>query len=382
MADFLFAFSSVALAYTYLGYPALIWVLARLFPRSVSRGADQPRVVVVIVVHNEASRILRKLESCCALNYPSDKFRILVVSDGSDDATNETVAAFPDPRVSLLAFSRRRGKAACLNDAVASCGEDIIVLTDARQRLDAGALSCLVENFADSRVGAVSGDLIFDADGLTQFGDGVDTYWRYEKFIRKQESRLHSTVGVTGALYALRREAFRAIPENTILDDVLIPMNAAMSGLRVVFETGAKAYDRPSSDAQQEKRRKVRTLAGNVQLLASNGRFLVPGRNPLFFQLVSHKVLRLLAPFFMLTLAVTNIQLARKDALYTLALIGQMLAYGAAGAGIAVPSSGRWKAVRVASAFLLLNWFAVLGILEFLSNPRPQLWPSGGSARD
>ncbi len=145
------------LAYTYVGYPSLIWVLAQCFPRAVHRGAYEPRVAVIIVAHNEAVRIVRKLDTCIALDYPKEKLRILVASDGSDDETNERVIAYADRGVTLLAFPARRGKAACLNDAVASCNDEIVLLTDARQRLDAYAIRYLIENFADPSVGAASG---------------------------------------------------------------------------------------------------------------------------------------------------------------------------------------------------------------------------------
>jgi len=351
-------------------------MLARFVPRAVQRGAYQPRVAVIIVAYNEAARIGRKLETCFALDYPKEKLRILVVSDGSDDGTNEIVAACATRGVTLLAFPTRRGKAACLNDALTSCNDEIIVLTDARQRFDTNAIRYLVENFADPAVGAVSGELVFETDGITEFGEGVDAYWRYEKFIRQQESRFHSAVGVTGALYALRRECFREIPANTILDDVVIPMNVVMAGRRVVFENRARAYDRPSRDQWQEKLRKVRTIAGNYQMIIAHPAFFVPLHNPIFIQLVSHKVLRLIAPLFMVLLLITNAILAPRAILYQCLLAGQLLGYALAVAGILWSSANRWKVVKLAAVFLMLNWFAVLGLVELLRNRNAHLWRS------
>jgi len=362
------------LAYTYVGYPALIWVLARCFPRAVHRGAYEPRVAVIIVSHNEAVRIVQKLDTCIALDYPKEKLRILVASDGSDDETNEMVIAYADRGVTLLAFSVRRGKAACLNDAVASCNDEIVLLTDARQRLDAYAIRYLIENFADPFVGAASGELVFETDGMTEFGEAVDAYWRYEKFIRQQESRFHSVVGVTGALYALRRECFREIPADTILDDVVIPMNVVMAGKRVVFENRARAFDMPSRDHRQEKLRKVRTIAGNYQLIVAHPEFFVPLRNSIFVQLVSHKVLRLVSPFCMALLLITNVVLAPRALFYQSLLAAQLLAYALPAIGVLWPSARRWKVVKLTTAFLMLNWFAVLGVVEFLRNRNSHLW--------
>jgi len=376
IVEVVFTVGLALLAYTYLGYPALIWAFAQLFPRTVHRGACQPRVTVIIVAHNEAARIGRKLETCLALDYPKEKLRILVASDGSDDGTNERVASYAARGVALLAFPVRRGKASCLNDAVANCDEEVIVLTDARQRLDAYAVRRLAENFADPSVGAVSGELVFEADGITEFGEGVDAYWRYEKFIRRQESRWHSVVGVTGALYALRRECFRQIPEDTILDDVVIPMNVIMEGRRVIFESRAIAYDLPSDDPRQEKLRKVRTIAGNYQLISSHLPFFVPWRNPIFFQLVSHKLLRLVAPFGMAVVLITNVMLAGRAVPYQGLLAAQLLAYALPGIGCVWPYSRKWKPVKLATAFVLLNWFAVLGLVEFLRNRNVHVWGS------
>ncbi len=379
MAEIALGAALAGLAYTFFGYPALIWLLARLFPRPVLRRACEPRVALIVVAHNEAARIGRKLESCMALDYPRDRLRILVASDGSSDGTAAIVAAYAGRGVDLLAFPARRGKAACLNDAVARCDEEILVFTDARQRLEPRAVRCLAESFADPAVGAASGELVFETEGITEFGEGVDAYWRYEKFIRQQESLFRSTVGVTGALYALRRECFREIPPSTILDDVLIPMNAVMAGRRVVFDSRAIAYDLPARDRLQEKLRKVRTIAGNYQLVAAHPAFLSPLRNPLWFQLVSHKLLRLASPLFMLVALVANLAVAPGSPSCQLLLAAQLACYALPVAGAASPAARRWRVVKLATAFLALNWFAVLGLLEFLRNRNAHLWGSNNA---
>jgi len=378
MAEAAFFAALAILAYAYFGYPLLIWLVARIRPQAVRRAACEPRVAVVIVAHNEVARIGLKLDTCLALDYPEDRLRIVVASDGSDDGTNAIVAEYASRGVRLLAFPVRRGKAACLNDAIASCTEEIVVLTDARQRLDAQAVRRLVENFADPAVGAASGELVFETDGITGFGEGVDAYWRYEKFIRQQEGLFASTVGVTGALYALRRECFREIPASTILDDVVIPMNVVMSGRRVVFDARALAYDLPSRDHRQERQRKVRTIAGNYQLLAAHPALLSPLRNPIWFQLVSHKMLRLAGPLCLLVALAANAALAPGSGFYQSLLAAQLACYALPALGRAWPLAGRWRLVKLATAFLALNWFALLGLLEFLRNRNAHLW---GAAR-
>lgn len=374
MTELVFLGSIGLLSYTFIGYPSLIWAFAQLFPNAIRVGACRPDVVVIVVAYNEARRIVTKLETCLALDYPKEMLRILVVSDGSNDGTNDLVMAYADRGIGLLAFPERRGKAACLNDAVASCNETIIVFTDARQRLAVDAVQKLVENFSDPKVGAASGELVFETDGMTGFGEGVDAYWRYEKFIRQQESRVHSVIGVTGALYALRRECFREISTDTILDDLVIPMNVVMAGRRVVFESRARAFDLPAHDHREEKRRKTRTLAGNYQLIFSHPCFFVPLRNPVLLQLVSHKVLRLVAPFCMLLLLVTNVALLPLGWPYRGLFFAQLLGYALPVIGELSPHVRRFRIVKLATAFLLLNWFAVLGLVEFLRNRNAHLW--------
>jgi poly-beta-1,6-N-acetyl-D-glucosamine synthase len=368
------------LAYTFVGYPLLIAARARFAPRPVRRvalkAADAPAVAVVVVAYNEAQRIEAKIATLRAQDYPRDRLRIVIATDGSTDGTPEIVAraARHDVGITLLAMPTRRGKAACLNDAVAACSEAIIVFNDARQMLNREAVRSLVENFADNSVGAVSGELVFSLDGATAFGGGVDAYWRYETFIRRNEALAHSVPGATGALYALRRSAFKPIPTGTILDDVAIPMHAALAGLRVVFEGRAQAFDKPADSPQQERLRKVRTLAGNYQLIAQMPALLSPRRNPIWLAFVSHKLLRLIAPFAMMAMFAASAVLALQSPAHAAFFVAQTLFYTAALAVPRWPALGRLKLARIASAFVMLNWFAVLGLMQFALRREGHLW--------
>jgi len=376
MVQFLFWFSLALLAYTFAGYPLCIAVWARLRPCPVRRAPIEPSVAIIVVVHNEEARIVRKLETCLAQNYPADRLRVIVASDGSTDGTHDLVSSHAHRNVTLLPFGTRRGKAACLNDAVATCSEEVLVMTDARQMLNPDAVRCLVENLADPAIGAVSGELMLVRDDMTPFGEGVDAYWRYEKFIRQREGLVHSAPGVTGALYAIRRACFWPIPGHTILDDVAIPMQAVRAGYRVVFDTRAHAYDQASKSPAQERLRKVRTLAGNYQLMAMKPWLLVPFLNPIFVQFVSHKVLRLVAPFAMVALLLATAALAIGHAAYALFFALQAGAYALPLIGRMVPAVAAMRATKLASAFVLLNGYAALGLLQFLSNRDGHLWQS------
>ncbi|HSN19617.1 MAG TPA: glycosyltransferase family 2 protein [Usitatibacter sp.] len=374
IASVLFLASLALVAYAFAGYPLLAAIRARIAPRPVRRAPFRPNVAIVIVAHNAAPVLARKIESCLAQDYPPERLRVLVASDGSDDATCATVMRFPPDRVQLLAFPHRRGKAACLNDAVAACAEDYLVLTDARQVLEPSAVERLLANFADEDVGAASGELVFEREGMTDVGAGLDAYWRYEKWLRRCESAIHSTVGVTGALYAIRRGCFRPIPAGTILDDVLVPMNVVAQGRRVVFEDGAIAWDRPSTDLAQERTRKVRTLAGNFQLLRLRPALLLPWSHPIALQFVSHKTARLAAPFALALAFAANLWLLNEGPFWQAMLGAQVAGYGCAWIGAMWPRTRRFAPVRLAATFASLNWYVVLGLVEYLTNPGAHLW--------
>jgi len=293
--------------YTYAGYPALIWVLSRFRPPPFTGpGAQPPRwpsVCIVVAVHNEERRIADKIRNMRELDYPADRLRLVIVSDGSTDATDGIVAASGAAR--LLSYQPRRGKAYAINRAVQQCDGEVIVFSDARQSLPGDALKHLVAALDQPGVGVASGELVH-IDARTHQAARIGAYWRYEKLIRKAESRWWSTVGATGALYAIRRRDFRPIPDDTILDDFEIPMAIVRGGQRAVLESRAVMFDELQPDASGEGRRKLRTLSGNYQTFARNPWLFSPLHNPVWFQFVSHKAMRLVVPYALLCLFIAS----------------------------------------------------------------------------
>lgn len=361
------------LLHVFVGYPAWMWLLARVQPLPVQKRTITPTVTVVIAVHDGGMHIRAKLKNLCALDYPGENIDIIVACDGCHDDTSVLSRHCGDSRVRVLDFTERRGKAACLNDAIAIARGEVLLLTDVRQKLSPTALRELVANLADPTVGAVSGELHLE-DVSTGFAQGVDAYWRYEKLIRLSESRSGSTVGVSGALYAMRRELFEPLPPGTVLDDVLIPMRVAATGRRVVFEPRALAWDQPSRQPAEERKRKIRTLAGNYQLIQLAPWLLWPARNPLWFRFVSHKVLRLLAPWLLLLLALTTAALATRHAMYAWLLLLLLAGMALVVVERLLPVAGRWLPVRLAVAFYYLNLFAAQALIAFTRNRGLHLW--------
>lgn len=278
--------------------------------------------------------------------------------------------------VTVLPFAERRGKAAVLNAVVPELHGQIVVFADARQRFDRGTLRALVESFADRRVGAVSGELVLTAgEGTAAAGRGTAFYWRYEKFIRSTEGRADSTVGATGAIYAIRRALFEPIPDDTILDDVVIPLRIVKRGYRVLFEPRARAYDRASATARQEFARKARTSAGTFQVFARERWLWNPRRNRLWFETMSHKGLRLLLPLLHAALLVAAAAVAPRGGIYAWALAAQLLFYGIAiGGFMGRQQTRRSPLVSIPCAICLLNWATVVGFMRFVTNRQRVTW--------
>lgn len=350
-AEIVFWTSLVVVTYVYAGYPLVLVAWSRLASRPVRKGHHEPEISVVIAARNERDTLGAKIHDCLRLDYPPERLEVVISLDGSTDGTDRVVGSLVGEdagcRVRMVASEHHEGKAAALNRGVEAATGDVLVFCDARQRLEPGAVRELVASLADPAVGAVTGELLLEDGRGRQAADGVGLYWRYEKALRAMESRIHSTVGATGALYAVRRDLFTPLPAGAILDDVIVPMRAVLAGRRTVFEPRARAHDRVYPP-EVEFRRKVRTLAGNFQLVALVPDVLKPWRNPVFVQFVSHKLGRLVVPYLLVALLASNLLL--RDGIYLLFLVGQGSWYVLAGAGALVSRSARRGAVGASLA--------------------------------
>jgi len=365
--------SLALIAYTYIGYPLLVAAWARLAPRRVrANEAFEPTVSICIAAYNGERYLENKLRSLQALDYPPEKIEILVCSDGSTDGTARIVQEFTlkDPRIGLLATGERGGKPTALNILAASAHGDVLVMGDARQPLSPDALRAILPPLADPAVGCVSGNLVLSGN------TGAGMYWKYEKGIRGSEARLGSLVGVSGSLYAVRREEMPSLPSDVLLDDMFVPLSIAyLGGKSVVFAEGARVFDEACDD-EREFQRKVRTLAGNFQLVAKMPWLLLPRKNPMWLQIVSHKLLRLACPFALLALLLASVALALRTELSPLEAASwralaasQLVLYGCAVAGARAGRLG-----SLARTFAVLNAAAVAGLVRFVRGSQPVTW--------
>jgi cellulose synthase/poly-beta-1,6-N-acetylglucosamine synthase-like glycosyltransferase len=365
-----------ALVYVYIGYPFIAWLSATLRPARHVRAPVQPRVTVIVVAHNEADRIEARIENLLALVYPRDRLQIIIGSDGSSDGTVQRAQRFAGEGVTVIAYPTRRGKAAVLNELVPIASGDIVILADARQRFSSNVAQVLVSHFADPTVGAVSGELVIMTDDVaTSAAEGTGFYWKYEKFIRLQESRTRSSVGASGSIYAIRRSLFEPVAPDTVLDDVVIPMRIVRRGYAVLFEPEAKAYDRASHTARQEFVRKVRTIAGTFQLLAREKWLWNPARNPLWLETISHKALRLTIPLLHAALLIANLVLIGEGSFYQI-LMGAQVMFAAAGVTGHLFRWAPWRPLIIAVpyAMCLMSWATVVGFVRFATHRQHAAW--------
>jgi len=307
MAHILIWISLAFLLYVFVGYPLVLLAWRRLAPRPVRKRFWEPPVTILIAARNEQDRIDAKLVDCLQLDYPPDKLQVVIALDAPSDGTDRVASQYAGNIVNVMLLPQHQGKAGTLNRAAASATGDILVFADVRQHFDGRALRELVANFHDPSIGVVSGELMLLDENGREAADSVGLYWRYEKWMRAREGEIHSMMGATGCIYAIRRELYTPIPPDTILDDVAIPMSIVLRGKRAVFDGSARAYDRMSPGLELEYDRKVRTLTGNYQLLARMPALLSPLHNPVWLQFMSHKVGRLLVPHALVLLFVANL---------------------------------------------------------------------------
>ena len=306
-----FCIAMVFCAYTYLVFPLVLHMLAvradrraslsaSLTPCASAEGASGalPTVSIVIAAHNEARNLPRKIASLDQLDYPEHLLECIFISDGSTDATVSILQCACDsrPHWQLHDYAQAAGKPTALNMGVSIATGHIIVFMDARQTVAAESVRALVSRLEDADVGAVSGELVL-ADDHGREAPSVGLYWQYEKWIRENESRLFSTTGATGALYAIRRTDYQPLVHDVLLDDFDTPIALLRRGKRTVLEPRARLFDQAEADSAREFRRKVRTLAGNFQSFSRHKWLFHPRRNPVWWQFLSHKVFRLLIPY-------------------------------------------------------------------------------------
>lgn len=365
----------------------LVTLLARLRPERRTPRSALPDVALLIAAYNEERVIAEKLENSLALDYPPGRLHIAVAADGSDDATADIVRGFAGRGVRLFHRAGREGKVAALNRAMESIRQPIVVFSDANSLYERGALLELVAPFADPGVGVVAGaKRVTEEDDALSRSEGL--YWRYESFIKRQESRLGSNVGAAGEIMAMRRELFVPPPSHIINDDFYLAARVIRQGYRVHYAPGARSFERASASVRDERTRRSRVVAGRYQALRYAHQLLPFARPLVLWQMVSHKMLRPLVPFAMIGALLASLAAvawppaARGTPILRLAapwnwitLTLQAVFYGLALVGSAWRGGGWLGRLLYLPTFLVnSNLSALAGLLQFLRNRRTHLW--------
>ena len=364
--------SLIGILYTYAGYPLAMWMLAWLWPRPWKAAPINPSLSVVLAVRNGIDRLAAQIERLLSLNYSNIK-EIIIVSDGSTDGTSEELARQQSSRIKTIVLEEHGGKAVAVNAGVAAATGDVVLFVDIRPEIAVGAIQQMIANFADPKVGCVGGELILRQDGHDATSEAVGgLYWRYEQWIRNCEATFDSPVGVYGGFYAIRRALFVPMPAGLILDDMFQPLSIIRQGYRSVLDHRACVYDTWPKRVEGEFHRKVRTLAGNFQLFQL-APWILTSENRVVFQLVSHKISRLVVPYLLILLLVSTTALSRSSPIFAWFAVLQILGWSVAIVGLRFRTSVLNRIAAPVSALLVLNAAAVAGLYKFCFTHGP-LW--------
>lgn len=370
------------LAYVYVGYPLLVFLVSLVKSRPVTRGAIEPKVTVLITAFNEEGAIRTKIENTLAIEYPQDKLEILVASDGSTDNTDSIVAEFAASGVTLFRQEGRVGKTATQNNAVELASGEIILFSDATTEYEPSVLRKLLPAFADETVGCVAGRLIYVDDASTNVGTGAKSYWSYETWLKSAESRACSLIGASGCLYAVRRSAYIPMYAEACSDFLICTM-LYRQGLRSVFEPEASCVEHTNRRSQDEMRMRVRVISQTFTDLWRNRDMFNPFKSGFYaVELFSHKLLRYTVPLILAALLASSATLAPASVFFFAALAIQGTFYLMAFAGWLTERAGRHISILVIPLyFVLANLASVIAFYKFLRGERYSTWEPIRNAR-
>ncbi len=370
------------LAYVYVGYPVLVWLVSMLFPKPVRKADIEPQVTVLITAFNEEDALPRKLANTLEIDYPADKLEVLVASDGSTDGTDEIVKEWTSRGVRHIRTEGRIGKTATQNAAVEAATGEIILFSDATTMYRQDVFRTLLPFFADDSVGCVAGRLVYVDDDSTNVGEGARRYWGYETFIKSAESRACSLIGASGCLYAVRRSAYEPMYAEAC-SDFLICTSLYRNGLRSVFAPEAVCFEQTNRRADDELRMRVRIISQTFTDLWRNRDMLNPLKSGFFaIELLSHKVMRYAVPFILLGSLIASVVLAGGSTFYSMALLAHLVFYALAFAGWMFEREGkRHSLLAMPLYFALANIASVVAFYKFLRGETYARWEPIRSTR-
>ena len=374
-AEIVFWLSAAALLYTYVGYPLLVALVGGLRPRATHRGECSPVVSVIIAAYNEERDLAAKLENTLRLDYPKDLLEVIVASDASNDRTDEIARSFATGGVRLHVQPERLGKTAAQNAAVEQARGEIILFSDATSLYQPSVLRAIIPNFADPSIGCVAGRLIYVDPANSRVGHGARSYWNYETFLKRHESRAGSLIGASGCLYAVRRSAYVQLYHEAC-SDFIIATKMVEQGLRAVYEPQAVCTEETNRCPGKELEMRVRVITQTFADLWRHRAMLNPFRSGFYaVQLLSHKGMRYLVPFFLIGVLAASAWLASNSLLFLVVLLGQLACYlGAFAAWLLERVGARNRLLSLPQYFVLANLASLVACYKFLRGERYARW--------
>jgi cellulose synthase/poly-beta-1,6-N-acetylglucosamine synthase-like glycosyltransferase len=376
VATIVFIGAVVLIAYTYAGYPAVIFLLGRAIGRPVRKRDDiTPKVSIIIAAFNEERDIAAKLENTLSLDYPKNQLEIMVASDCCTDSTDDIVNSYAQHGIQLVRQPKRLGKTSAQNQAARISTGEIILFSDATTRYELDTVRKVVRGFADPAVGCVTGRVVYVDPGATAVGRGMRSYWGYESFLRQCESLCGGLIGVCGCLYAVRRRNYRPLA-NDMCSDFVIASDIHLQGLKAVYEPEAVATELTNGRGRDEFRMRVRIAEQTVSSLSRYRQILNPFRHGVFaFQMLCHKVLRYTVPAWLVVLFVSNLLVLNAGPVYRMALAAHSAFYLLALGGWVLERLGiKQGLLGVPYYFVLSNAAVVWGFIKFARGESHVVW--------
>lgn len=378
MRLFFFWCSLFLLIFSYFGYPIILILLVR-FKKTPHRKEDiEPTITLLIPAYNEEKVIQKKMENAISLDYPKDKFEVLLILDECTDRTKEIAERYVNKGLKIIEQIPRRGKTAALNLAVPQANGEIIVFTDANSIYKKDAIRMLVRNFADEKIGCVCGELKYVNKSLV--GEGEDLYWQYEKFIKIKESQLRSLFVVNGSIYAIRKKLYEPV-EETLADDFVTPMRIAKRGFGLVYELEATTLEKTAESTKEGLNQKIRIISQGVKASFAMGTTILSSGPLRIFQFLFHKFVRWLAPLFLILIVTSNLFLL-DDLFYRVIFFCQILFYLFALIGYLLQEKKfRIRIFNVPFYFCLVNLASLIALVMFLTGRIKGTWEKAETTR-
>lgn len=377
--EYLFWGSILLVVYAYIGYPLITFIISLFVNNKVKADKIEPKVSLLITAYNEEKDIENKLKNSLALEYPKDKFEIIVASDGSTDSTDSIVKSYEHNdagvRVVLHRVEGRLGKTAAQNSAVNVCNGDIVVFSDAASMYDTKAIRSLVRNYADPQVGAVSGMYNYKNENKSSVGFGTILFWELENFIKSRQTRVRTITGCCGCIYSVRKDLYTPLPPQ-IISDLVEPLTVLQKGYRIVFEPEALALEETAGVAKEEFNMRIRVIVRGMNGMLFVKKLLNPSKFPFeSFQLISHKILRWMVPIFAIIAFLSNAALINHHWFYSLVFLGQIAFYLLAIAGYYMEEKGVHKIIfYLPLYFCIVNLASLISIFKVMKKENIVVW--------